>query len=122
MSQLNWTYLDNTGKKFQVGLYHGDKSGHLMVYVNSQIVIVDFKVKDSKSYSFYIGAELCELNLHRQATNFEYSLLRNESVDTPLNRARKKQKSKYNIYLIIIAVLFLVLALGIPLMLRYLYS
>ncbi len=54
MSQITWTYVDDDGYSHNVGLFHGDNSGHLVVYCNSRIVVIDLKVLTSKNYSFFI--------------------------------------------------------------------
>ncbi len=66
MSQSLWTYYDPSFGPQTVGVYHGDDSGNLVVYCNNKVVIVDFKVKNSKSYSFYINKCLIKLNLKKQ--------------------------------------------------------
>ncbi len=52
MSQITWTYVDDDGYSHKVGLFHGDNSGHLLVYCNTRIVVIDFGVMASKNYSF----------------------------------------------------------------------
>jgi tRNA A-37 threonylcarbamoyl transferase component Bud32 len=91
---LNWIYLDDHGGKHQVGLYHGDRTGHVMVYVNSKVIIIDFHIRETKKYSFYIGGELCELELERAEERFKYGLKINEKANTPLNRIRKKYRKR----------------------------
>ena len=95
MSQLNWIFLDDFGRKFKVGLYHGDQSGHLMVFCNSRVLLIDFHVLQSKKYSFYLGDELCDLILERKDGKFQYGLKPDKNADTPLNRLRKHQTRKH---------------------------
>lgn len=66
MSQSLWTYYDPSYGPQTVGVYHGDDSGNLVVYCNNKVVMIDFKVKQSKSYSFYINKCLIELKLKKQ--------------------------------------------------------
>lgn len=95
MKHFYWTYVPGGGKKYKVGLLHGGKTGHLMVYCNSKIIIVDFKVRDSKVYSFFINDELCEIHLIRKGEQLFYEFHINQDADTPLNRARKKLNRKH---------------------------
>lgn len=95
MSQFNWTYLAPSGKKHHVGLFHGDSTGHVMIYCNSKVVLVDFKVRETKSYSIFIEEELCEIGIERQKDRFVYSFDINKEVDTPLNRERKATDKKH---------------------------
>jgi tRNA A-37 threonylcarbamoyl transferase component Bud32 len=52
MSQFTWTYIRDNGALHRVGLFHGDETGHLMIYCNTRIVVIDFGVTTSKNYSF----------------------------------------------------------------------
>ena len=98
MAQLGWVYLDPQGGQHRIGLYHGDKTGHLLIHCNMRVIQVDFSVKESKSYSFFIEDELCELKVHKEDGFYSYEFTTNRKVDTPLNRQRKalnKQNLKY---------------------------
>lgn len=63
-----------------------------MVYLNSKVIIIDFQVLDTKSYSFFIEEELCEIEVERKEDRFAYGFKINRDVDTPLNRQRKAQE------------------------------
>jgi len=95
VSQFNWTYLAPSGKKHHVGLFHGDRTGHVMIYCNSKVVLVDFKVRETKSYSIFIEEELCEIGIERQKDRFVYGFDINKEADTPLNRVRKATDKKH---------------------------
>lgn len=116
MSQFNWTYLAPSGKKHQVGLFHGDRTGHVMIYCDLKVVLVDFKVRESKSYSIFIEEELCEINIERQKDRFVYGFDINKEVDTPLNRERKATNKKHLhqafAFLAVIAFLISMVLLG----------
>ena len=56
---------------------------------------VDFKVLDSKVYSFFVNDELCEIHLTRKGEKMFYEFQINKDADTPRNRARKKMEKKY---------------------------
>jgi len=56
---------------------------------------VDFKVRETKSYSIFIEEELCEIAIERQADRFVYGFDINKDVDTPLNRERKATDKKH---------------------------
>lgn len=95
MNRFNWTYIDNRNKRHSVGMMHGAKSGHLLVYCDADIVLIDFKVLHSKSYSFFIEEELCEFNIEKRGKEYLYSFDVNTDADTPLNRQRKKIEKKH---------------------------
>ena len=56
-------------------MYHGQESGHFLLYINEKISIIDFDILDDKSYSLYIGNELFRLNIDKvDHGDFSYSL------------------------------------------------
>ncbi|MCS6929565.1 MAG: hypothetical protein NZM43_08730 [Saprospiraceae bacterium] len=89
MAQVSWIFLDDFGGRHRVGLYHGDRSGHLLIYCDARIVQVDFSVKESRTYSFFIEDELCEVSIQREKAGFSYGFRVNKQVDTPRNRQRR---------------------------------
>lgn len=95
LSQFHWTYISNTNKPYRVVLYHGNKSGHVLIHCNAKIMIIDFSVLQTKTYSFFIENELCEIVMERKGNRFFYDFEINREVDTPLNRARNKLEKKH---------------------------
>jgi hypothetical protein len=90
MAQMNWIYLDGAGSRHKVGLYHGDRSGHVVIYCNLKVVQVDFSVKSTQVYSFFIEDEFCEIHIVKEKDgSFGYAFKVNKEVDTPRNRERK---------------------------------
>ncbi len=89
MAQNKWSYISHSGKQYIVGVFHGAKTGHLLIYINSKIVQIDFKVHEDALYSFFIDEELCEVSLTKKNGGFEYDFRVNREVDTPLNRHLK---------------------------------
>lgn len=89
MAQFNWTYLSDTGRRHNIGLFHGDRTGHLLVHCNSRIVLIDFHVLQSKMYTFFIDDELCEIQLEKKENRFYYGFNINKEADTPKNRERR---------------------------------
>lgn len=115
MAQLGWVLLDSHGGRHRVGLYHGDNSGHLVIHCNLRVVQIDFAVKETRTYSFFIEDELCELSLQKEPDGrFSYAFLVNKTVDTPRNRERKADQNTNNRqvwmfvggFLVLIAVVF----------------
>ena len=95
MAQLNWTYVGNYGKSYQVGLFHGDRTGHLLVYCNSKIILIDFSVNKTSKYSFFIEDDLCEISIEKEANEYRYGFDINREIDTPRNRERKQTEKKH---------------------------
>ena len=63
--------------------------------IMDKILIIDFKVRETKSYSFFIDEELCEINITRTNDKFIYTFEINKTVQTPLNAKRKKREKKH---------------------------
>ncbi len=72
MSQCRWTFYDPIQGTQTLGLYHGDESGHVMIYLNEQVVLIDFMVHQSKSYSIMVNQAMVKLNLNKSGTGFNY--------------------------------------------------
>ena len=90
MSQYNWTLLDDFGNRYKVGIYHGEKTGHVLVYCNKKVLIIDFKVLRTKTYSFFLGMEFCELTVIKESDSYRYDLKINQKINTHLNLHRQK--------------------------------
>ena len=60
-----------------------------MVYCNYKVMLIDFSVLESKTYTFFLDDEMCELSLEKHKDHFRYGLNLNKEADTPLNRQRK---------------------------------
>ncbi len=113
MSQITWTYIDDYGSLHKIGLFHGDTTGHLLVYCNTRIVVIDFSVQDSKNYSFLINEELCDISVEEKAGKFSYGFTIDQITDTPRNRGRHKmirQQIRQSLILGFIFILIVVIA------------
>lgn len=99
MAQVGWVYLDDYGGRHRIGLYHGDRSGHVVIHCDLRVIQIDFQVKESRTYSFFVEDELCEIGLHRETDRFTYTFEVNKKVDTPRNRARKVEDRRNQRYL-----------------------
>lgn len=96
MASFNWTYVSDNSEQYQVGLVHGEASGHVLIHVDGKIVTIDFNVRESKTYSFFLGHELCRIELdQRGAAGTFYDFKIDRKVDTPLNQARKQRERKH---------------------------
>ncbi len=105
-----------------MGLYHGTQSGHLLVYCNSKVVLIDFKVRESKTYSMFLDDELLELKLDRRKDKFFYSFQINKEADTPRNRQRiENERRDVRRAMILLAGFLLLVTLSV-LLVRWLHS
>ena len=90
MNQVNWIYLDDYSKRHAVGMLHGEETGHLLIHVNSNIIVIDFHVLEDKKYSFFIQGELCEVSINKEEEQFSYSFVINDQIRTPRNIELKR--------------------------------
>lgn len=95
MAQFNWTYVSDAGRQYKVGIYHGSKTGHLVVYCNLRVVLIDFNVLDTRAYPLFLDDELCELTIEKKNGQFRYGFDINRKADTPRNRQRKVVEKKH---------------------------
>ncbi len=109
LAQISWLYASPTSKRYKIGLYHGDRTRHVLLYINNKITIIDFAVKQDKTYSFFIEEELCELSLQKQEKFWSYDFTINTEVQTPANRQRRKRELRYLIYAIAFLILFIII-------------
>ena len=72
--QKQWSFVDPFGQRHFIGFFHGHDSGHFLMYVNDKISVIDFNIKDDKSYSFVIGQRLLQLTIKKEGASFEYDL------------------------------------------------
>lgn len=111
MAQVGWVYLDDFGGRHRIGLYHGDRTGHLLIHCDARIVQVDFSVKESQTYSFFVEDELCEVSVVKETGGFTYDFQVNKKIDTPRNRLRKADERRNRGYMaLMVAGLVLVVA------------
>ena len=109
MNRFNWTYVADKGVKHHVGLMHGAESGHLLVYCDAKIILIDFEILEDKMYSFFIDEQLCEISIEKIKGQFYYSFEVNKTADTPRNNLRKKIERRHMIqgFVMIGAILLL---------------
>lgn len=99
MAQVGWVYLDDFGNRNRIGIYHGDRTGHLVIHCNLRVVQVDFSVKESRTYSFFVEDELCEVSVVKEKNGFTYDFKVNKQIDTPRNRLRKAEERRNRKYM-----------------------
>jgi hypothetical protein len=121
MAQIGWVFLDDHGGRHRVGLYHGDRTGHVLIHCESRIVQVDFSIKESRTYSFFIEDELCEIQMVKENGAFSYAFEVNKKVDTPRNRLRRLDEKRNRKYMAIL-IGCLCVVLGIILSLAKCYD
>jgi hypothetical protein len=116
MNHYTWTYVGDAGKSYRVGLMYSPRSGHLLIYIGSKIVQVDFKVFESKEYTFFIEEELVHIKLERRGDEMFFFFNIDKKADTPRNRIRHAIEHKYFIHLLIFLGVLGVLVTGVVLL------
>jgi hypothetical protein len=95
VSQYNWTYVGGGGRNYNVTLFHGKRTGHVLILLNAQVIQIDFGVRESKTYSFFIEDEFCQVHLERRGEEMYYFFEIDKKVDTPRNRERRKRDRRH---------------------------
>lgn len=108
--------MDPYRRRFEIGLYHGDDSGHVLMHVNKEPIIIDFSIKENKEYSFYVGPQLFNLNFKKASDSFTYSLERDLKAPTQLNKARKANDKEDIVYMCVGAGVVGVIVLSVLLL------
>ena len=102
MAQVGWVYLDDFGGRHRIGIYHGDRTGHLLLHCDLRVVQVDFSVKETRTYSFFVEDELCEVQVVKEKEGFSYGFEVNKKVDTPRNRLRRADERRNRFYIALV--------------------
>lgn len=76
MSESRWTFYDPQVGTQAIGIYHGHQSGHVVVYHNGNIVLIDFEIFEPKSYSIHFNNSLITLSIEREDNTYSYSFER----------------------------------------------
>ena len=105
---MTWTYVDDYGKNHKVGLFHGNDSGHLLIYCNSKIMFIDFHVMQDKKYSFFINDELCDILIEKQQNKFAYGFEIDRKTNTPRNTNRRKIERSHSIQVVLIGIALMI--------------
>lgn len=95
MAQHAWNITGHYGNTYKLGLFHGEKTHHVVVHCNNSIVAIDFGVKESKTYTLFLDQQLCEVSIdHTGGENFTYDCRINYDVETPHNLQLRKQREQ----------------------------
>ncbi len=95
MAQHIWSITGQQGKTYNLGLFHGETTHHVVLHCNNAIMVIDFGVKESKTYSIFLDQELCEVTIdHTGGDNYAYDCKINHDVETPLNQKRREYREE----------------------------
>lgn len=97
MAQIAWNVRGSNGFLFAIGLFHGDETGHVMLYCNNQVVQVDFSVQQSKSYKLLLNEELCAVYIDKAPDgSYSYRCELDLEADTARNKSQKEKTETVN--------------------------
>jgi len=95
MPQHAWSITGPQGNTYNLGLFHGETTHHVVVHCNNRVVAIDFGVKESKTYSLFLDQELCEVTIdHTGGDHYTYDCKINHDIETPLNQQRRKYREE----------------------------
>lgn len=111
MGQIFWRYTNDKSVLYDISVYHGDQSGHVLIYCGYKIITIDFAVKRDKDYSFLIDDELFSLKIIYEGKKPTYRLFNQDTMKVidvfTLNDGRTKSR-KYVMYGLLMGFLILV--------------
>lgn len=112
MPQVFWKYKNVSGTDYDINLYHGDISRHVIVYIGQEIIKIDFSVLGDKEYSFMLGEELFKLSIEYIKGKSVYTLVNvgKEQKILPFGESKTKINQR-DFELIIGFVVFIIILL-----------
>jgi hypothetical protein len=109
VAQLNWTYYSLTGRPYALDMYHGEESGHLIFFVNSNVIMIEFGQKESRNFSFFIENQLIEFKIKKENSNYEYVVTPQKPPDVDVEEKLFSKHFWIPLILLIIALNLLVI-------------
>jgi hypothetical protein len=117
MAQVFWRYRAMSGDSYDICLYHGEPSGHVVIYCGTEIIHIDFSVFEDHTYSFLAGDDLLELEVKYRDATPSYSLTRAADNNFVPNHTSPDRINTHTLISLIIAVVVLITVLVIILLL-----
>lgn len=109
--QKQWSFYDPFGRLYVIGFYHGQESGNFVLYINNNISIIDFNIKDDKAYSFIIGNRLLQLSIKKDTSGYDYNL--KDTTPDPEYKGWEKIRDKIAAGVMVTVAIALVVSLGL---------
>ncbi len=89
MSEFRCTYYDPSTGTQTLGLYHGESSGNVVIYHNSNVLLIDFKVHQPKSYSFMVNENLVKFDVVKEGGRYDYKFEAKRITEDALSMAER---------------------------------
>ena len=121
MNQHQWVFSEPFYKPNRIGILHGPKTGHLLVYVNAKVLIIDFKVLQSRDYSFMLDDHLVQVEILEENGVFDYILTVGDYKVKAGDDSRVEKNRLKEIYkaVALIAISAIVFAIGMWALVNY---
>lgn len=118
--QAFWEYTNKHQYTYLVGLYHGDKSNHVIIYCNNSIIKIDFNIMYTISYNFMLDDELFSLkiDIQNETPNYVLTHLDHNEIIPQLSQNTKKLNKKDLILITLIVTFALLFFLLMTLILK----
>lgn len=107
MAQKWWSYTSRSGFLYRIGFYHGDETGHFMIYIDENIVTIDFNVTEKKDYHFMVENDMFVLKFDPYNIDEKYILINESQKNRPVDSVKKNSVSREKVISIVIVVVFL---------------
>jgi hypothetical protein len=107
LNKRRWIYIGEGGSRSTVGIIHNASKGQFMIYCNKKIVLLEFKLYESKQFTFFLNDELFKIDVIKTGNTYQYAFKVDMEAQTPLNKERtqlKKTTLKQSILAIIVSL------------------
>lgn len=92
MNKRRWIYIAEGGSRSTIGIIHNASKGQFMIYCNKKIVLVEFKLYESKQFTFFLNDELFKIDVIKTGNTYDYAFKVDLDAKTPLNEERTQLK------------------------------
>lgn len=113
MAQAFWRYTATSGDCYDISIYHGDTSGHVVIYCGNEIIHIDFSVFSDHNYSFMAGDDLLQLSVSYKDSAAGYELRKTEGSKLIPDHASGPEVSGHKAISIVIVAAVIIVVLVI---------
>ncbi len=120
LMQAFWEYTNKHQYTYLVGLYHGDKSNHVIIYCDNSIIKIDFNIVHTISYNFMLDDELFSLkiDIQNEIPNYILTITDHNKIIPQISQKTKKLNRKHLILITLIVTFALLFFLSMTLILK----
>ncbi|MFN8338668.1 MAG: hypothetical protein U0T36_06580 [Saprospiraceae bacterium] len=108
MPQVFWKIDNKSGSDYDLSIYHGDQSGHLLIYSGKEILQIDFEIKSEKLYSFMLGDQLYQLHIKYRNGKPHYNLSNTSKKEKVTEWSQENFPTKHKIQALLFALVVII--------------